>query len=186
MTSSGSKTPPHETVVFTIGHSRHKLTAFVALLKKHGVKQVIDARSAPYSRIAPHFNYGELEPALVRYYMYYRYMGNVIGGKPRDTAFALASGGVDYDKLGASPKFVKGLDRVAELARGSVTAVMCSEEDPSRCHRTLLIAPGLIERGFEVRHIRGDGTTLAHADLEPAPGGRTGPDAPPGAQLELF
>jgi uncharacterized protein (DUF488 family) len=186
MTSPGSSKQPDAPVVYTIGHSRHRLAAFVALLKKYGVKMVADARSAPYSRIAPHFNYGELEPALVKYFMYYKYMGNMIGGKPADTAYALASGGVDYEKLGASPKFVTGLDRLADLARGQATAVMCSEEDPAKCHRALLIAPGLIARGFEVRHIRGDGSAVAHEDIKPAAGGRTGPGTPPGAQLELF
>jgi hypothetical protein len=42
---------------------------------------------------------------------------------------------------------------------------MCSEEDPHQCHRRLLIARVLAERGIEVRHIRGDGRAQTEAEL---------------------
>ena len=36
--------------------------------------------------------------------------------------------------------------------------LMCAEEDPGRCHRSVLITPDLINKGFEVRDIRSDGS----------------------------
>ena len=36
-------------------------------------------------------------------------------------------------------------------------ALLCAEENPSVCHRRLLIARVLAERGVPVSHIRGDG-----------------------------
>jgi uncharacterized protein (DUF488 family) len=41
---------------------------------------------------------------------------------------------------------------------------MCSEEDPARCHRRLLVTRALVEREVEVRHIRGNGQVVAEAD----------------------
>jgi uncharacterized protein (DUF488 family) len=175
-----------ESSIFTIGHSRHKLPRFVGLLKRYNIKLVVDVRSAPYSRMAPHFNYGELEPALVRYYMYYKYMGNALGGRPADAQFHLESGGTDYEKLGADPRFNEGVARLAALARERVTAIMCSEEDPAKCHRTFLIAPKLAACGLDVWHIRGDGSTVAHQVIA-ADTARLKPQGKPaGDQLELF
>ena len=43
-------------VIFTIGHSTRGLEEFVALLRGHGVEQVLDVRSLPGSRRYPHFD----------------------------------------------------------------------------------------------------------------------------------
>jgi uncharacterized protein (DUF488 family) len=42
---------------------------------------------------------------------------------------------------------------------------MCSEEDPTACHRRLLIGRVLAQRGVSVRHIRGDGRVQGEAEL---------------------
>ncbi len=39
--------------VLTIGHSTHDSEAFIALLQRHGVTEVADIRSSPYSRFIP-------------------------------------------------------------------------------------------------------------------------------------
>jgi uncharacterized protein (DUF488 family) len=49
-----------------------------------------------------------------------------------------------------------------ELAGKGRTAIMCSEEDPQRCHRHHLIAQALLARGIAVEHIRRGG------EVEPA------------------
>jgi uncharacterized protein (DUF488 family) len=43
---------------------------------------------------------------------------------------------------------------------------MCSEEDPTECHRHVLIEPVLAELGIEMQHIRGDGQVQASPELE--------------------
>ncbi len=43
---------------------------------------------------------------------------------------------------------------------------MCAEEDPSRCHRRLLITRTLVRRGVDVRHVRGTGAVESEAELE--------------------
>jgi hypothetical protein len=56
---------------------------------------------------------------------------------------------------------------------------MCSEEDPARCHRHLLIGRVLRERGVSFLHIRGDGRLQPDEELTAAEG-------PAPAQTALF
>ena len=41
-------------------------------------------------------------------------------------------------------------------------ALMCAEKEPLECHRTLLVAKALAERGQPVLHIHADGHLEAH------------------------
>ena len=45
-------------------------------------------------------------------------------------------------------------------------AMLCSEEDPLDCHRGLMIAPALVERGVNPAHLRGDGSSESTAQFE--------------------
>ena len=51
-------------LVMTIGHSTHPLDEFIALLKAHGVEQLVDVRTIPRSRHNPQFNHDTLAVAL--------------------------------------------------------------------------------------------------------------------------
>ncbi len=42
------------------------------------------------------------------------------------------------------------------ITRKDVICIMCAKEDPTTCHRKLLIAPDLTEYGVKVGHIRKD------------------------------
>ncbi len=39
---------------------------------------------------------------------------------------------------------------------------MCAEKEPLECHRTLLVARALVERGVAVEHILSDGSLERH------------------------
>ena len=43
-------------IIFTIGHSTRPIDEFIALLKAHGVEEVVDVRTIPMSRHNPQFN----------------------------------------------------------------------------------------------------------------------------------
>ena len=164
-------------MLFTVGHSNHSLEFFLALLKSHAITVIVDVRSAPYSRYVTHFNKGEIEQTLQAAGMHYIYMGNVIGGKPKDKSFYNPSGRVQYEVLARTRIFQAGLDRLAKgLARGWRIGLMCAEEDPSKCHRHQLIARTLEkERQIPVWHVRADGTLI-----------RAGEMLNPPQQLQLF
>lgn len=85
--------------VFTIGHSNHSLEHFIELLRAHGVNEVVDVHSAPYSGYTPHFNHDFLKDALENKGIDYLFMGSELGGRSVDRSCYDANGRVLYDKV---------------------------------------------------------------------------------------
>jgi uncharacterized protein (DUF488 family) len=61
--------------------------------------------------------------------------------------------------------FREGLCKLQELMQFSRVAILCAEEDPSRCHRRHLIAPVLHDQGVQLIHIRRDGSNETESEL---------------------
>jgi hypothetical protein len=152
--------------LFTIGHSNHELPRFCELLRAAGVAAVADVRSSPYSQRLPQYNQSELRHALEAGGVAYLFFGHELGGRPRDRSVYDRDGRVDYRRVRATAQFREGLDRlIAELRQRSV-ALMCAEDDPLDCHRGLMIAPELVERGVCPRHVLRDGSLESTSDFE--------------------
>ena len=66
-------------------------------------------------------------------------MGNLIGGMPQDRKYYDENGFVKYDALANSTPFKTGISRLKKGVGLYRTALMCSEENPTNCHRRLLI-----------------------------------------------
>jgi uncharacterized protein (DUF488 family) len=120
-------------------------------------------RRTPYSRRNPQFNRETLAASLKADGIAYVHLGDALGGRPRG-----GSGAPDYAAMAAAPEFAAGLDRLVAGARTHRVAMMCAERDPKDCHRCLLVSRALARHGVSVGHILGDGTLVAHADLEAA------------------
>ena len=148
--------------VYTIGHSNHSPEAFLALLREHAVDEVVDVRSSPASRYYPQFNHGVLSDALERAGIEYVFLGGELGGRPADRSCYDEDGRVSYARLAETDLFDDGIGRVVRAADERRVAVMCSEKDPQDCHRALLIAVALGERGVAVEHILADGRVEDH------------------------
>lgn len=142
--------------LFTIGHSNHPLQRFVDLLVRHGIQLVCDVRSTPYSRFNPQFNREPLREALEERGIAYLYLGDSLGGKPRESGYPAADA-ARFALIATGDRFRAGLGRLVRESRAHRTAVMCAEKDPARCHRGLLICPNL-PAGVTVRHILADGS----------------------------
>lgn len=152
-------------LVFTIGHSNHPWDAFVGLLRANEVGCLIDVRSMPASRRYPQFNRSEMERGLKDAGIGYRYLGDRLGGRPKDTV-CYAGGAVDYAKVAATKAFREGLDDAAELARSTRCCLMCAEKDPMDCHRAILVARHLAPKGFSIAHVHSDGRIEAQEEFE--------------------
>jgi uncharacterized protein (DUF488 family) len=152
-------------VLCTVGHSNHLFEAFVDLLRNHGIQMVADVRSSPYSRHAAQFNKETLESRLPAEGLSYRFLGHVLGGRPQDTRFYDPEGYVLYDRIAASSAFQQEITALLEQAIHVRTAVLCGEEDPRECHRRLLLGRVASERGYEIRHLRGDGRMQNEASM---------------------
>ena len=151
--------------ILTIGHSRHPLERFVALLETARATAVADVRSTPLSRFSPHFNKNALAASLASRNIAYLFLGKELGGRPRQQSLFTA-GVVDYEKMAASPEFRVGLARLTEAAERNRAAVMCSEADPLDCHRCLLVGRALSGGGIDVGHILASGAVVTHAQAE--------------------
>ena len=146
--------------VYTIGHSNHSWEVFRDLLLRHGIGAVADVRSAPVSRHVPHFNREALEESLRVEGICYVFLGRELGARPEDPA-CYENGVALYERIERMPEFEKGIQRVMQGAAKMKVALMCAEKDPIDCHRTVMVAKVLHQRGVEVDHILSDGTLEA-------------------------
>jgi uncharacterized protein (DUF488 family) len=151
--------------VFTVGHSNHTVEHFLSLLKSHAVEVVVDARSQPYSKYATQFDHEAIKATLQAAGLRYLYLGRELGGRPEPAEFYDAEGHVLYDRVAASSRFQEGLSRLERGIREYVVAIMCAEEDPTACHRRLLVGRVLLQRGVRIDHIRGNGRVQTEEEL---------------------
>ena len=142
--------------LYTIGHSNRSLTEFLELLERHSIESLVDVRSAPYSRYVTHFNRADLEYSGESHKIRYTYLGAELGGRPPGDEFYDEHDHVLYYRVAQAPFFRGGIEKLIEEGAVYRTAFMCSEEDPTNCHRRLLIARVLMDEGVRVIHIRGD------------------------------
>ncbi|TRZ92389.1 MAG: DUF488 domain-containing protein [Methanosarcinales archaeon] len=151
--------PHSQDEIYTVGHSNIDLGRFLNML--NGIEILVDARSEPYSKYVPQFNSDilkkQLEKAGIEYiFMKNDYIGNIIGGRPKD-GDCYENGEVVYERIRKKKWYKEGISTLIELAHKKKIAIMCSEEDPYKCHRHNLIAQSLLRSGVIVYHIRSEG-----------------------------
>jgi uncharacterized protein (DUF488 family) len=143
---------PHMTI-YTVGHSNITVEWFVDLLRFQVIQMLVDTRSQPYSRYVPQFNRESLKTSLQYAGIAYLYLGDKLGGRPRNARYYRPEGTVDYDQLAEAPFYREGIERLKREAKGRCLAIMCSEADYRNCHRHNLITRSLVNEGVEVHHI---------------------------------
>ncbi|GAB4341043.1 MAG: DUF488 domain-containing protein [Flammeovirgaceae bacterium] len=140
--------------IYTIGHGNRKLEDFLALLKDFGIEYLIDVRSQPYSKFNPHFNQHNLKFFLEQNGIKYVFMGDTLGGRPKDTSCYNNEGKVDYETVKTKEFFIKGIDRLKTAYNKNINVViMCSESKPCECHRSKLIGKVLASDNIVLKHI---------------------------------
>jgi len=152
--------------LFSVGHSSLEFERFVLLLQGAKVTAIADVRSQPFSKWLPWSNRPNLEQALAGRKIHYHFLGDLLGGRPQSTEVYDSDGRVNYERVKTTAAFQRGLDRLAQDLEVSRVAMLCSEEDPMDCHRGLLVAPAMNERGLPTIHIRGDGSMEPQSDFE--------------------
>lgn len=154
--------------LLTIGHSNHEFEHFVALLRKASIDVVADVRSWPHSRHVGWADAGCLPELLRDRGHRYVFLGAELGGRPDEPECYDSEDHVLYGRVALLPAFGAGIQRLRSGAARYRVAVMCSEEDPTNCHRRLLVAKVLVELGDAVTHIRGDGRVETEHGVAPA------------------
>jgi len=140
-------------LVYTIGHSNRGLGEFINLLKRYGVKIVVDVRRFPTSRKLPWFRIHSLSEALPVNGIGYIWLGRLLGG--------YRPGG--YEEYMKTEDFRRGIEMLVEIIEnsGGPIAIMCRERLWFKCHRRY-ISDVLASRGYTVVHIIDFGLTQKH------------------------
>jgi uncharacterized protein (DUF488 family) len=149
-------------MIYTIGHSKHPIERFVALLQQHGIDALADVRSTPYSRFNPQFNREKLQASLAAAGIRYVFLGEELGARSKDASCYDEEGRVSYAKLARTAPFRAGIERLLTGMQQHRIAIMCAEREPLDCHRTILVSRELERAGVAVTHILQDGALEPH------------------------
>ncbi|HTW42881.1 MAG TPA: DUF488 domain-containing protein [Solirubrobacteraceae bacterium] len=155
--------------IWTIGHSNHSFARLGELLRGEAIDVVVDVRSYPYSRIAPQFNREELEAALARIGVDYRFLGEELGGRPAHEEDYDEQGHARYDRMAEQPAFRAAVRQLVSERQERRVALMCSEGSPQECHRRLLVGKVLTEHGVQLHHILPTGVVEREGSVSLAP-----------------
>ncbi|MGR6331437.1 DUF488 domain-containing protein [Sphingomonas sp. XXL09] len=151
--------------VFSVGYGSHSQGKILEQLRRADIGYVIDVRSSPYSRFQPDFSREALKQALRVKGIKYVFMGDLLGGRPKDDD-CYTDGHVDYLKTRSKSFFVQGINRIqTAYKQGHRVCMICSEGQPSQCHRSKLIGEALAELGIDVTHILPDDHTKSQRDV---------------------
>ena len=151
--------------ILTIGHSTHPIEEFIALLRTHGIAELVDVRTVPRSRHNPQFGRDRLPASLAEAGIAYVHRPDLGGLRhprkdSRNTGWRNSGfrGFADYME---TPEFAAALASLMTRAEQSRIAIMCAEAVPWRCHRSL-IADALTARGISVGHIMNERPAELH------------------------
>lgn len=151
--------------IYTIGHSTLPIAEFIGLLKENGVELLADVRTVPGSRHNPQYAQAALAASVEEAGISYRHLKGLGGlrGKAKESQSlgwrnASFRNFADYMQ---TPAFEEALRELQALAGKQMTALMCAEAVPWRCHRSL-IADVLTARGANVIDIMVPGKTAPH------------------------
>ncbi|HWY20272.1 MAG TPA: DUF488 domain-containing protein [Candidatus Acidoferrum sp.] len=147
--------------VYTIGHSNGTAERLLGLLRHHGIGTVADVRSQPYSRFNPQFNREDLASVFKASGLEYLFLGHELGARSSNSA-CYRDGRAQYSLIARTPVFEQGIERLCAAMEDRRVAILCAEKEPLVCHRSILIARYLHEKGCDVRHILEDGSLEAH------------------------
>lgn len=153
--------------LYTVGHSNHSHERFMELLARHSISAIADVRSSPYSRYMPEYNMPVVESVLQKAGVADVFLGLELGARRSENS-CYVEGRARYERIAQLPLFREGLDRLFQGIKRYRVALMCAEEDPINCHRTILVCHEIkkLRPELDILHIHGDGAAEPQQELE--------------------
>lgn len=152
--------------VYSIGHGTRKAEDFLELLRKYSINYLVDVRSIPYSRFNPQYRQQALRAFLEENDVKYVFMGDNLGGRPKDPACYNKQGLINYPKIITQDFFISGIERLKKAYEKNIPlAIMCSESKPHECHRSRLIGEALSLINITIMHIDEKGELKEHSSV---------------------
>ncbi len=152
-------------IIYTIGHSNYDANQFIKILQSYSIEIVVDIRSAPYSKYCRQFNKKTIDQALNNNGIKYLFLGKELGARP-ESPECYEQNRIQYDKLKETELFRQGIKRIKDSTSKHIAVLMCSEKDPTNCHRTILVSRVLKGEGVEVKHILDENITVSQNEIE--------------------
>ncbi len=154
-------------IIYTVGHSTLAIGSFIELLKSQKIELLADVRTIAKSRFNPQFNEDALSRELTDAGIEYEHFAGLGGFRHSRLKESPNTGWrspnfKNYADYMMTPQFQISLEKLITEAIEKLTAIMCAEALPWRCHRNL-ISDALTVRGFQVMHIMGNKSIHEHA-----------------------
>ncbi len=129
-------------IIYTLGTSNRTLDEFFSVLNAYGIEKVLDVRRYPTSRRFPHFSKKSFSEECLARGIAYVWLGELLGGfRPKG-----------YHEHRKKEAYLKGIEKVEEIAGQAVCVLVCAERLPWKCHR-LALSQDLMARGWGIVHI---------------------------------
>lgn len=139
--------------IYTIGHSTHPIEEFIKMLKARNIARLVDIRTIPKSRHNPQFMQVALKESLNSFGISYEYM-KALGGLRSSRKDSINTAWRNksfrnYADYMQTAEFKEAVEVLMRESTNVITAIMCAEAVPWRCHRSL-VGDALIVRGARV------------------------------------
>lgn len=153
--------------VYTIGYSGFLINDFITTIQSNNISLIIDVRSQPYSQYFSDYNKESLQQKLESQGIHYRNYVTEFGARQDDRQYYSSNGYLDFELYDKSPSFLNGIEKlIKSMAKGYKFALMCAEKDPSKCHRTILVAKAFHDAGYKVIHLLPNNVKMTQEDVE--------------------
>lgn len=155
-TGTYTPTPNKDVGLFTIGHGIKSDIEMLEQLKTFNIGVLLDVRSRPYSKYNPQYNREAFAEFLNNHDINYVYGGKFLGGLKGPSL--------------NDANFKAKMDAVLHLSKGTRVAMMCSETDPSTCHRAMKLSAYLLGQNpdLKITHILKNNAEIDAKDMQTA------------------
>ena len=156
-----------ENTIYTIGYAGFpERSTMLAVLRRYGIRVIIDVRSVPFSHTFPQYNSGAFQNYLSKNGIYYRNYALGFGARQTDTRY-FTNNQLDFERFAGSDVFQDACQKMIKTVEaGYVPCLFCAEKDPIICHRSILIGRELMRLGLDVEHIHSDWRTESQEQLQ--------------------
>ena len=167
--------------IYTIGYAgfRNDIEKFLDILEDYSVDEIIDVRSFPSSDIHYNFNGGAIKLKLqtrdnlkgdcktgATCPISYTHMPVQFGARQSNKEL-YPKGYLDFELFSKQASFVEGIESVEQMvSEGKNVCLLCSEPEPTDCHRCILIARAFWKKNYPVTHLFADKIPTTQKDIE--------------------
>lgn len=142
--------------IHTIGYEGADLSQFLDALLDAGIEHVIDVRAVPISR-KPGFSKSKLNAALVDVGIEYSHLQAL--GDPKEGREAMRRGNYSeflkiFSKHMSSVAAQLAVNVVSEIAIDETVALLCYENNPKECHRSIVAQHISENTTLPIRHLQ--------------------------------